>query len=256
MRTVGEMLVVLALTGTGALAAADEAVEAGRRALTARTTYPWYDAEQDALRRLDVKTTAPTAAHRNSTWEARPRPAPDLSVWQQFLRLVWKFVTWAFWIGIAVLLAVLTALLVRSFLTRESGADEATADSETFESRTEEELLEHLPFTVRRPTADLLGEARRHYEAGRYGEAVIYLFSYQLVQLDKHQLLRLTRGKTNRQYLSELWERADVRAILERTMVAFEDVFFGHHDLDRARFETCWTRLDEFHQRIEEATAT
>jgi hypothetical protein len=72
--------------------------------------------------------------------------------------------------------------------------------------------------------------------------------------LDKRQLIRLTRGKTNRQYLGEIWGRADVRAILERTMVAFEDVFFGHHVLERARFESCWTRLAEFHQRIEEAT--
>jgi hypothetical protein len=29
-------------------------------------------------------------------------------------------------------------------------------------------------------------------------------------------------------------------------MVAFEDVFFGNHPLDRNRFESCWTRLDEF----------
>jgi hypothetical protein len=29
-------------------------------------------------------------------------------------------------------------------------------------------------------------------------------------------------------------------------MLVFEDVFFGNRTLDRARFETCWSRLDEF----------
>ena len=29
-------------------------------------------------------------------------------------------------------------------------------------------------------------------------------------------------------------------------MVAFEDVFFGNRQLPRGRFESCWTRLEEF----------
>jgi hypothetical protein len=33
-------------------------------------------------------------------------------------------------------------------------------------------------------------------------------------------------------------------------MVAFEDVFFGHHPLDRSRFEACWQEVDEFHRRL------
>jgi hypothetical protein len=38
-------------------------------------------------------------------------------------------------------------------------------------------------------------------------------------------------------------------------MVAFEDVFFGHHRLPRSRFETCFQRLDEFEAGIQEAAA-
>ncbi len=33
-------------------------------------------------------------------------------------------------------------------------------------------------------------------------------------------------------------------------MLAFEDVFFGHYQLTRERFEACWHRLDEFHQLV------
>ena len=34
--------------------------------------------------------------------------------------------------------------------------------------------------------------------------------------------------------------------LVEQTMVAFEDAFFGHHPLDQTRFESCWFRLGEF----------
>ena len=54
---------------------------------------------------------------------------------------------------------------------------------------------------------DLLAEARRHYQAGNYGAAIVYLFSFQLVQLDQRQIIRLAKGKTNRQYLREVGPR-------------------------------------------------
>ena len=110
--------------------------------------------------------------------------------------------------------------------------------------------IEQLPFAVKRPQSDLLGEARRHYEQGNFAEAIIYYFSYQLVELDKHQVIRLTKGKTNRQYLGEARRAPDLRPLLEDTMVAFEDVFFGHHDLERSRFEACWNRLAQFQKSL------
>ena len=38
---------------------------------------------------------------------------------------------------------------------------------------------------------------------------MIYLFSHQLVQLDRHQIIRLAKGKTNRQYLREVGPGGD-----------------------------------------------
>jgi hypothetical protein len=102
------------------------------------------------------------------------------------------------------------------------------------------------------PETDLLSEARRYYEAGDYSKAIIYYFSYQLVQLDEHQRIRLARGKTNRQYLREVHTQPVLREITEITMVAFEDVFFGNHALNRERFERCWNRLDDFRQQLQQ----
>jgi hypothetical protein len=109
----------------------------------------------------------------------------------------------------------------------------------------ERRRIEALPEPVRERTR-LLDAARRHYQNGNYDEAIIYLFSHQLVCLDKNYLIRLTRGKTNRQYLRELGPRDTIRRILADTIVAFEDVFFGGRSIGQERFERCWNRLGEF----------
>jgi hypothetical protein len=68
---------------------------------------------------------------------------------------------------------------------------------------------------------------------------------------------RLTRGKTNRQYLRETSRRGrtGLVGLLEQTMLAFEDFFFGNHPIDRARFEACWARLGEFESQLKRQTA-
>ena len=64
--------------------------------------------------------------------------------------------------------------------------------------------VESLPLAVDARRLDLLAEAQRCRERGDYGRAIIFLFSHQLLQLDKHGRIRLARGKTNRQYLREI----------------------------------------------------
>ena len=102
--------------------------------------------------------------------------------------------------------------------------------------------LDALPAKVI-PKGGLLDEARRHYEAGNYNLAIIYLYSYELIKLDQNQMIRLAKGKTNREYLRELASRPEVYSILAQTLVPFEDVFFGEHELTRERFEACWNQV-------------
>ena len=243
----------LSLTGAASAQTLDgeQAIESGRQALGSRGNYPWYDAQQDAVRRIDVRAPQEASAHRDSTWEALPPPSPTTWSWRGF----WEVLRVLAWTAILLLLVVLVVLLVRAFLNREAGQEPTPEAAETIGARSAADSIENLPFQVPRLQSDLLAEARRLYELARYSEAVIYLFSYQLVQLDKHQLVRLARGKTNRQYLREVAARPDLRDILARTMASFEEVFFGHHALDREPFEACWTRLDEFHLQMEEGTS-
>lgn len=232
------------------------AVQSGRDALRDRVSFPWYDSQEDHLRPVPTKPHREVdARNRSSDWESK---------WTFPQNSTLTFPTWAQqlikYLTIGLLIAALLTLLVfvvRAFL----GSDMAPHARGSKKSRDEHLVgdvsrIEHLPFELRAPHTDLLAEARRLYEEGNYRLAIVYLFSHQLLFLDRHQLIRLAKGKTNRQYLREVQRKVPkVNQAVERTMIAFEDVFFGDHPLDQKRFESCWTELDVFHSRVEEVTA-
>jgi len=208
-----------------------ESVVSGRKALSPRwpSSFPWYDLPTDDVRRVELPKPWAPATAPTFNWSWLP-----------------SAMEWLAWIVIGLLLVALIALLLRTYLRfRASRANETAVDGAD-EDATEGDRVEALPFPVRRSGAGLLDQARECYERGDYGQAIIYLFSYELVQLDKGQIIRLAKGKTNRQYLREVGPRQALRAMLDQTMVAFEDVFFGNHALERARFESIWSRVDEF----------
>ena len=207
------------------------AVEAGRDAFQ-KGGYPWYDSDSDSLKRVPV---------------SRPFQWPN---WN----LNWNFGTpgWLGWIPWLLILGILLAIayvLFRVYRNRELGP---AGDRSMVESPVEDDRarVEALPFEVRRRNVNLLEEAQRHYRQGDFSEAMIYLYSHLLVELDRHQLIRLTQGKTNRQYLREISVRPSLHALLQQAMVAFEDVFFGGQKLPRARFESCFSRLEDFQHQM------
>ena len=221
----------------------DAAVESGRDALNGRTSFPWYDRNQDSLQRLDVAPPDDVAA-RKSKWEAKPPANWTVPDW------VKKLLEATGWLLLGVVILAVVWGLVRAFGNMESAP--SGGESEVEDSlQGDIDRVESLPFQLNRPQSDLLSEARRYYEAGDYDQAMIYLYSYQLVQLDRHHIIRLTKGKTNRQYLREVRSRSELWDVVRSSMVAFEDVYFGHHHLTRSRFESCWEKLEVFHQQLE-----
>jgi hypothetical protein len=227
----------------------EEAVESGRDALNGRTSFPFYDAQQDDVKRIDVKAEGDKKPEAGGTnWTAKPKTpagggrrinASGLGTFFQVLGL-----------GLLTLIiAGVIALLVKSFM---QGEQAQTQGIKFVDTSADVDKVEDLPFQLKKPSGDFLSEARRLYEAGKYSEAIVYLFSYQLVALDKRHVIHLAKGKTNRQYLRETRSREPIKQLLQGTMISFEDVFFGHHDLSRDRFEECWNRLDEFHQQLEQ----
>jgi hypothetical protein len=245
----------------------DEAVARGRQSLDHRWGgYPWYDPATDGVRRIDVsqppavrecsgcpsgrgKGDGPARKGRSNDWDW---DGPDFGSLGTIILEIGK---WFLWLALVAVFSAIVYLLVRAYLgggrlrwARRRPPPKKDTD--------DERRIEALPFPVRAARSDFLAEARRCYEQGQYGEAVKYLFSYELVQLDKHHVVRLTRGKTNRQYLREVGRRgrAPLGSLLEQTMLAFEDFFFGNHAIDRTRFEACWSRLGEFETQLKGQT--
>ena len=260
MPTVVKSAILATLTlvaGGERLAAADG--DAAREALSRRPKYyPWYDAKTDTIRPIRIRQDREAADNRDSSWESswkkKANNPPPVNRRFAGSSGFWESMQVVFWAVLAAALALLAVFLVWAFLRRED-QDESATDSATPESADFEQLVENLPFQIKRPRSDLLGEAEHHYQAGNFDEAIVYLYSYQLVELDRNQLIHLTKGKTNRQYLRELWEHPELSRMLEETMLAFEDVFFGHYSLDRNRFEQCWNQLSSFREHLEPVPA-
>ncbi len=188
--------------------------------------FPWYDSQTDSLKPLEFRDSP--------EWDFGP---------------VLNVVGWTL---LGLLLATLVVLLIHFARNR---ATQASAKSPAESDRLlDAERVEALPFLAERHRDDLLGQARFHYQQGNYSEAIIYLFSYQLLELDKYSVIRLAKGKTNRQYRRETSRVAALRTALERTMLSFEGVFFGRRPLDRAGFEACWNGLPEFEQQLRAVT--
>ena len=105
-----------------------------------------------------------------------------------------------------------------------------------------------LPFELPQTQEGLLGLARRLADEGKYHQAIIPLYGYYLLHLDFHGRIRLSKGKTNRQYLRELKGAQPLATILLDSILVFERAFFGGQMISRDDFEACWAHLDPLHQ--------
>ena len=242
LRSIGRPLLVLAavcaLPGGGLSGSelSEDVIRQGHESLKKLKKLgdmPWYDAESDSIRRID-----PDRLPRRSSW------SNDFykSLLGGLIRVVAWTVIAATFIGIVI-------LLLRYMFEKNSLRSASKKQSQ--DKQADKGLVERLPVKLHLPATDFLAEARRLYEEGEYSKAIVYVFCYQLVELERCHLVQLTRGKTNRQYLREIQSRESLCGIVERTMVAFEDVVFGKYTIDRRRFESCWNGLPEFRNLIQ-----
>lgn len=231
----------------------DQPVEQGREALANIPQANWYDSESDGVRTIPVPRETKMPDTRPGTAKKKAAaPAPAAPGTWNWPNLGGMSLASIFMYSILIIvLGLITYLIYRAI-----GAGGATASSSYAPEQLEDEKsrqvdrVEHLPFEVKKKDGNLLDEARRCYESGNFNEAIVYLFSFQLLELDKGHIIRLAKGKTNGQYLREAGRNRDLRKILQGTMNAFEDVFFGNRTLTRDRFERCWNQLTQFNQHL------
>ena len=247
---------LLGLLLTASVACADDTdpVVSGSEALQRSGSLPRYDAENDGLKRVSVQPPGDPPSRPDVEGRKFDDPANNnTNLNTGGYDWLGSTLMWGGWSLIGLVILLLLVLLIRAMANR--GVELQLDVSHTRDRiTTDVDRIEQLPVPIKRNLSDLLGEARRHYEQGNYNEAIIYLYSYLLVELDKTQHIRLLRGQTNRQYLREMRDGpATISDLVERTMVAFEDVFFGEKNLERSRFESCYNQLGEFHQHVEPA---
>ncbi len=250
IRPFAVLIAIMAVTGVLQVCvshgSAQEPGQDGRKALRS-AGLPWYDAEQDDLQAIpQPERSGNWWSEWWEDWLSGWGFAPGSGLW---LGVVLKVI---FIGGLALVLSLLVYALVKAYLRMEDSRSNDVG--EHVQVLTDEARIEQLPFNIRQPNADLLEQARRHYQDGDFNEAVVYLYSYMLLHLDKNRCIRLSKGKTNRQYLSELKRRPRLSNLLERTMILFEEAFFGQHTLQRVDFEASWSELEQFHQTVTEAT--
>ena len=218
-----------------AQAITDESVQQGQQALQDLGDVPWYDPAEDDVCQLKEP---------NRSWWPGLTDRSGFGSLSGTLEIA-ALIRYAVWSVLAIILLTLVVLLIRHMLRQEFPEWKIAGEAKN-EASAMHSLTEKLPIPIDTNVGNFLTHARQLYEQQRFSEAIIYYFCYQLVELDHRQMIRLARGKTNRQYLRELHAHRALQPLFQRSMIAFEDVFFGNHALSRERFDACWNQLAEF----------
>ena len=232
-------------------AVAQDAADAGREALE-KKRFPWFDADSQSISELEqTKPDRAKSLNRGDLPEyIPPTQTPRNPNTPTGLATLLSTTTW---ILIAVLFLLIVGILVWFFLKMEarSGMDRGSDLREEEDIR---ERITQLPFEIQHTaTGDFRDQAAHAARQGDFGRAIMLLFSHVLLQLDRKGLIRLKKGKTNRQYLNELKSHRQLSSYYRKVMIPFEDNFFGGHPIHRQEFEDCWGQLDSFQNQVNQS---
>lgn len=137
--------------------------------------------------------------------------------------------------GVLLLIFAITFLaIVFYLLARTNWGRSILARRDQKQRRRKAITKEELPFELEAASLTVDGlwqQALRAKQQGDYRKAMMFLYSFLLIELDAHHLIRLSRGKTNRDYSRELRGTLAVYPCFLATMEAFERVFFGRYTL-------------------------
>jgi len=218
--------------------------------------YPWYDKDTDQLEPLETKSEAfPMSTERDKidlgkAPKVKPTNLPPAGGPAGTTGNGWlagfDFASVFMAILVAVIVCAL-AFLFYKFLAVESSQDDgASARRKKLLS----ESIEQLPFDLKAAGGDFRALAQQAYQAGDLRRAFIFLYSHVLVTLDQNERITLRKGKTNRQYLKEVWEDPKLSSYFKSVMLPFESAFFGDHAPAQDQFERCWSGLENFHSHL------
>ncbi len=247
-------LLCLAVLTSGCTTRAKDSANQEQRAMDTIKGRSWYDSEKLAYRPPKVSREFDTDVRVNG-WEAEekptnPAPPPARGAWRNWTLGAFDSGLAIFiWVALAIGLVILAILLAGSSVKGWSRKKQLSKKAKAIVI--DPARVVDLPFESKVEMDDPLETARRLASSGDYDAAVQYLYGYMLLALDRAGQIVLHRGKTNRMYMFELSGLRTLKDLLQPAMLAFEDVFFGRHSIDQARFTQLWSNLDLFHRELE-----
>lgn len=186
--------------------------------------------------------------------EGRLGELPTQPSWNWKMNFSWlgEVLSYLFITFLALLLIVGLVLFIMHIL-RSNISSRGLAESSSSEIKIDPARVEDLPFEADQWMGDPLSHARKLAQQGRFDEAIIYLYGYQLLALDQSRKIHLHRGKTNRMYLREIELQVRLKELVGLTMDKFEQVYFGKHSLTKPSFLEVWSNLDSFHSLLSQS---
>lgn len=175
----------------------------------------------------------PNLQFRFSDYTApQPKPPPQWLVdLARFLEHAGPFLRWVFWIGVALIAALILFVLVREILRRLPTAWRS------------KEKADEAPKPVFKPTAvrarALLEEADRLAAEGRYSEAVRVLLHRSIEDIERAFPVTISPAQTSREIARLEPLSTQGRAVFTGIAQAVETSLFGGRALDAQRFAEC-----------------
>ena len=215
--------------------------------------YPWYDADCDQLIPFESKSEAfPMSSGRDEIELgkapiSKPSTVPPAGNAGNGDWLAGFNISTLFMMILVIVIVCILAFLFYKFLAIESSQDD---QSSARRKKLLSESIEQLPFDFKAAGGDFRSLAQQAYQAGDLRRAFIFLYSHVLVTLDQNERISLRKGKTNRQYLKEVWEDPKLSSYFKSVMLPFESALFGDHDPAPDQFERCWSGLENFHRHL------
>jgi hypothetical protein len=216
--------------------------------VVAQQDFPWYSPDGQVVG-ITPRTSDWDASSLRNSVAAYRAPAATSSNWNwnwNWSGSWWKWLLYL--IGIVLALGI-GLILYRLFVLSRDVESEARLRAGRVTDFSKQ--IKDLPFQLDAPTGDCRSLADQARLAGNYSRAIVFLFSHVLLYLDDLHVLRLQRGKTNRQYLRETARIEAARSYLGSLIAPFESVFFGDHSIEATEFDSYWNALPAFEAQVE-----
>ena len=229
----------------------NDPVQAGADALKSEN-FPWYNSDSNTARIMEPSNTQSAASAKRGSVTARAkRPPTTPTTWGGWLKGFFNQLSYLSYLLIGLLGLLIFGLLVWGLTRRRPDASVKNQRSQGAEDDSIIKRIEELPFQMQpQIDSDFEGRAQAAAKAGNYSEAVMLLFSFLLLNLDRKGLIHLQRGTTNRQYLQQIYHQDHLPDFFVQLMEPFEKSFFGGHTIDQKTFEKCWSNMESAKQRL------